>query len=43
MLTKKTNIGCDYQIIKITQSRIDKGLLAIPVTLIDIFPKIKTN
>lgn len=28
-----------YTTIKVTQSRIDKGLLAIPVSLIDLFPK----
>lgn len=36
-----SNIEYDYITIKITRSRIDKGLLAIPVSLINIFPKTK--
>ncbi|MGI9461414.1 MAG: HNH endonuclease [Alphaproteobacteria bacterium] len=35
----QTNIPFNYITIKITQSRIAKGLLAIPVSLIDKFPK----
>jgi hypothetical protein len=35
----KTNIPFNYLTIKITKSRIDKGLLSIPVSLIDYFPK----
>ncbi len=34
-------IEYNYLTIKVTQSRIDKGLLAIPVSLIDMFPKKK--
>lgn len=34
-----TNIPFDYVTIKTTKSRIDKGLLAIPVSLVDLFPK----
>lgn len=33
----------NYKTIRITQSRIDKGLLAIPVSLVDLFPKTKTS
>lgn len=38
---KKVNsqIPFDYVTVKITKSRIDKGLLAIPVSLVDLFPK----
>lgn len=36
-----SKIEYNYLTIKITQSRIDKGLLAIPVSLIDVFPKNK--
>ena len=35
----KTNIPLNYITIKTTKSRIDKGLLAIPVSLTEIFPK----
>lgn len=35
----KTNIPLNYVTIKTTKSRIDKGLLAIPVSLIEMFPK----
>lgn len=31
----------DYQTIRVTRSRLDKGLLAIPVALLDLFPKDK--
>lgn len=39
MQKQQTDIPFEYITIKTTQSRIDKGLLAIPVSLIDIFPK----
>lgn len=37
----KSKLPLNYVTIKTTKSRIDKGLLAIPVSLIDIFPKTK--
>jgi len=37
----KSDIPIDYITIKITKARIEKGLLAIPVSLIHIFPKQK--
>src|SRR5436190_19732577 len=37
----RSEIGFNYVTIKITRSRIDKGLLAIPVSLLDRFPKEK--
>lgn len=37
----KSEIPLNYITVKVTQSRIDKGLLAIPVSLIDIFPQQK--
>src|SRR5438105_3009214 len=37
----QSEIGYNYVTIKITRSRIDKGLLAIPVSLLDKFPKEK--
>ena len=37
----KSEIGYSYLTIKITRSRIHKGLLAIPVSLLDRFPKEK--
>src|SRR3972149_6244900 len=43
MKTIKSKIPFNYKTIKTTQSRIDKGLLAIPVSLIDYFPKNKTK
>jgi hypothetical protein len=39
----KTNIPFNYLTIKTTKSRIDKGLLSIPVSLIDYFPKQTEN
>jgi hypothetical protein len=39
----KSNLPLDYVTLKTTKSRIDKGLLAIPVSLIDIFPKDSNN
>jgi len=38
---QKSEVPFDYVTIKTTKSRIEKGLLAIPVSLIDIFPKNK--
>lgn len=35
----KSNLPLSYITIKTTKSRIEKGLLAIPVSLIDLFPK----
>jgi len=37
----KSELPLSYVTIKTTKSRIDKGLLAIPVSLIDLFPKDK--
>jgi len=37
----KSEIGYGYVTIKVTRSRINKGLLAIPVSLLDRFPKEK--
>jgi hypothetical protein len=37
----KNEVGYSYVTIKITKSRINKGLLAIPVSLLDKFPKEK--
>src|SRR5262249_20303421 len=37
----KSEIGYSYATVKITKSRINKGLLAIPVSLLDRFPKEK--
>lgn len=37
----KSEIGYSYITIKITRTRINKGLLAIPVSLLDKFPKEK--
>jgi len=39
MIRVKTEVPLSYITIKTTKSRIDKGLLAIPVSLIDLFPK----
>ena len=39
----KSQINFNYETIRITKSRLDKGLLAIPVSLIDLFPKKKTE
>jgi hypothetical protein len=33
-----SQINYDYQTIRITKSRIDKGLLAIPISLSEFFP-----
>jgi hypothetical protein len=43
MKTIESKIPFNYKTIKTTQSRIDKGLLAVPVSLIDHFPKNKTK
>lgn len=37
----KSKIPYNYKTIRITQSRLNKGLLAVPVSLIDYFPKQK--
>ncbi len=39
----ESRIPFNYKTIKVTQSRIDKGLLTIPVSLIDYFPNQKTK
>jgi len=39
----ESKIPFNYKTIRVTQSRIDKGLLAIPVSLVDFFPKSKTK
>jgi len=41
MQKMQSEIGYNYITIKITQSRINKGLLSIPVSLLDRFPKEK--
>ena len=41
MQKQKSEISFDYITLKTTKGRIAKGLLAIPVSLIDIFPKQK--
>lgn len=38
-----SKIPFNYKTIKVTQSRLNKGLLAIPVSLIDYFPKQKSK
>lgn len=43
MKITESRIPFNYKTIRITQSRIAKGLLAIPVSLIDFFPKNKTK
>jgi hypothetical protein len=43
MKEMKIDIPIDYRTIKLTDSRIKKGLLAIPVSLIDLFPQDKKN
>lgn len=42
-MIRRSATGHNYATIKITQSRIDKGLLAIPVSLIDWFPRQNTQ
>lgn len=39
MEIKNSDLPLSYKTIKVTQGRINKGLLAIPVSLIDMFPK----
>lgn len=39
----ESKIPYNYKTIKVTQSRLNKGLLAIPVSLIDYFPKDERN
>jgi hypothetical protein len=41
MQIAKSEIGYSYSTIKITRSRINKGLLAVPASLLDKFPKEK--
>ena len=43
MKTIESKLPFNYKTIRITQSRINKGLLAIPVSLIDYFPKRKNR
>ncbi len=43
MKKEKISIPYNYKTIKITKSRINKGLLSIPVSLVDYFPKQKGN
>jgi hypothetical protein len=43
METVKSNIAYSYKTIKLTQSRLNKGLLAIPVSLIELFPSNKNK
>ncbi len=43
MEKENSKISFNYETIKLTKSRIDKGLLALPVSLIDKFPKFKTK
>ena len=39
IIHKRSDINYSYQTIKITKSRIDKGLLAIPRSIVDWFPE----
>lgn len=39
----ESGLPFNYKTIKVTHSRINKGLLAIPISLIDYFPKQKTK
>jgi len=43
MKTIESKLPFNYKTIRVTQSRINKGLLAIPVSLIDYFPKRKNR
>lgn len=43
VIRRESRISYNYATIKITQSRLSKGLLAIPVSLLDYFPKQKTQ
>jgi len=43
MKTIESKLPFNYKTIRVTQSRINKGLLAIPVSLIDYFPKRKSR
>ena len=38
-LRRKSDINYNYSTIKVTKSRIEKGLLAIPASLVDKFPE----
>lgn len=43
MRITESKLPFTYKTIRLTQSRLNKGLLAVPVTLIDYFPKKKTT
>jgi len=43
MKIKDSKIPLNYNTVRVTQSRINKGLLAIPVSLLDYFPNKKTK
>ena len=43
MKTIESKLPFNYKTIRVTKSRINKGLLAIPVSLIDYFPKKKSK
>ncbi|MFQ5965853.1 MAG: HNH endonuclease [Candidatus Scalinduaceae bacterium] len=43
MKVTESKVPFNYKTIKITQSRINKGLLAIPVSLVGCFPRSKTK
>lgn len=43
MKIKDSKIPLNYKTVKVTKSRINKGLLAIPVSLLDYFPKKKSK
>lgn len=43
MVKEKSKIALNYVTVATTKSRIDKGLLAVPVSLIDMFPKDKNK
>lgn len=43
MKKEKTNIPLSYSTVRTTKSRINKGLLAIPVSLLDLFPQKKSK
>lgn len=43
MKISESKVPFNYKTIKVTQSRINKGLLAIPVSLVSCFPRSKTK
>ena len=43
MIQIDSSLNYSYKTIRVTQSRINKGLLAIPISLIDNFPKTRTQ